>query len=256
MKIALVQFSPAWENPEASKEKIYELLARTDIHEIDLIIFPELTLTGFTMNTKKFAEEIDGASFRFFIDLAMRHKIHVIGGVIERSENGTHNTLLHISREGLIAARYEKIHPFSFSNEDKFFAAGKEPVLTTIEKVKFGLTICYDLRFPELYRIYALKGAEVIVNIANWPTQRVKHWDLLLKANAVFSQSIIIGVNRTGEDPYYKYNGHSAVILPDGEAIGQTDETERILIFDAPTERTGEYREKFPFLRDTKLLKF
>ncbi len=256
IKIASVQFSPEWENPEKNVGKLTALLENADLKGVNLLIFPELTLTGFTMNAKRFAEEIDGITFRFFIELASKYKTDVIGGVMEKDDDKIFNTLLHINKHGLIAARYRKIHPFSYSNENKFFSSGNEPVITEIEKTKVGLTICYDLRFPELYRIYALRGAEVIVNIANWPLPRIKHWDLLLEANAVLSQAYVIGTNRTGFDPFYKYNGHSAIFTPNGERVTQITVEETISISEIDTDEVKRYRNKFPFLNDVKFIKY
>ncbi len=254
MKIGLLQYSPEWENPEANVEKINDILAGKNLAELDAIVFPELTLTGFTMNSKKFAEEIDGISHRFFIELAAKNKVNVFGGLIENDSGRIFNTMLHIDDFGLIKARYRKIHPFSYAREERFFSSGKEPVLTEINRAKTGMTICYDLRFPELYRIYALRGAEIIINIANWPVTRIKHWDLLLQANAVFSQSIVIGVNRTGNDPFNEYNGHSRVFLPDGTALNGITEKEGLIVVEFDAETVKDYRQKFPFLKDAKLL--
>ncbi len=255
MKIALVQYSPEWENPEKNIDKINGLLKDVSLTEIDLVVFPELTLTGFTMNVAKFAEEIDGPSYKFFIDLAGKKKVNVIGGVIEKDGNKFYNTLLHIDENGLIKARYRKIHPFSFANEEKYFAAGNELVITEINKIKIGLSVCYDLRFPELYRLYALKGAEVLVNIANWPVPRIAHWDLLTKANAVFAQAFFIGVNRTGKDPFNEYCGHSRVISPLGNAETEITEEEKIIVCEIDIAQVKETREKYPFLNDVKLLR-
>ncbi len=256
MKVALVQFSPEWEAPERNVEKLREMLNATNPKGVDLLVLPELTLTGFTMNSKKFAEEIDGISFRFFIEIARKYKCNVFGGLIEKDENKIFNSLIHFSPEGLIMARYRKIHPFTFAKEDKFFDSGDEPVISFIgkNKTKIGLTICYDLRFPELYRIYALQGAEIIVNIANWPEQRIKHWDLLLKANAVFSQSVVIGVNRVGSDPYNNYPGMSMVVSPKGEVVNEISNEEKIIFAEFETEDVTRIRKELPFLKDTKLI--
>ncbi len=255
MKVALVQYSPEWEKPERNAEKLYAMLDDADLSDVDLLVFPELTLTGFTMNTKKFAEEIDGISFRFFIAVAVKFKTDVLGGVIEKDNGKIHNALLHVNKQGLIMARYAKIHPFSFANENKYFDSGNEPVITEAGKTKIGLSICYDLRFPELYRIYAMRGAEIIVNIANWPVTRIEHWNLLLRANAVFSQAFIVGVNRTGKDPFNEYNGNSAIVNPAGKAITETASGEKVIIAEIDAEEAKEYRAKFPFLKDAKLIK-
>jgi len=253
MKIGLVQFSPEWENKEASIQKIERLL--NDLSEkVDMLIFPEMTLTGFTMNNNIHAEEIDGIGMKYFLSLAAKLKSNIFFGIIERNGNDIFNSLVHISKEGLITAYYRKIHPFSHTKEDKYYKGGNEPVITKIDQIKIGLSICYDLRFPELFRIYAKQRAEIIINIANWPVDRIEHWKCLLKARAVENQCFMIGVNRIGEDPFCKYNGFSAVFDPMGNEIVINENEEKIITCDIDLNRVNEVRTKLPFLNDIKLI--
>ncbi len=254
MKIGLVQFSPAWENKEKSIEKINALLNDIDLSEIDLLIFPELTLTGFSMNVTHLSEEIDGASMQFFMDLSRTKKINIFGGLIEKADNKFFNTLIHFDENGLIKARYRKIHPFSLAKENEYYSAGKEIVVTKIGDLHFGLSICYDLRFPELYRLLALKKAEVFVNIANWPVQRLNHWELLTRATALQQLSYFIGVNRVGEDPHAEYSGSSCIVSPMGADLLRNCNDEKVLIYEIAKEEVEKVRKKFPFLEDVKLI--
>jgi predicted amidohydrolase len=253
MEITIVQYSPVWEKPEENIKRIDALLSGLK-EDTDLIVFPEMTLTGFTMHSDKFAEEIDGISTGYFISLAQKLKTNIFAGLIERDGKKVYNSLTHFDRNGLITARYRKIHPFSYSKEDKFYAKGNEPVATKIDKTLFGLSVCYDLRFPELYRLYAKQGAEVLINIANWPIPRIEHWKALLRANAIFNQAFMIGVNRTGDDPFYKYNGNSAIFNPMGENLLLLDEAEQIKTFEINLDEVKTTREKLPFLKDMRLL--
>ena len=255
MKMGLVQLSPEWENPEKSIEKVEALLDKVNLNELELLIFPELTLTGFTMNAEKFAEEIDGISMKMFIELASSNKINIFGGLIEKYENKFYNTLIHFDENGLIKARYRKIHPFSLGKEDKYYSQGKEVVVTKINDFHFGLSICYDLRFPELYRLLTLNGAEILVNIANWPIPRINHWKLLTQANAIQQLSYFIGVNRTLNDPYNEYNGCSRIISPMGEVIIEAENAEEVIIAEINPDEVKNVRENFPFLNDIKLIK-
>ena len=255
MKIGLVQFSPVWENKQKSIDKINSLLAKIDVTQLDLLIFPELTLTGFSMNVSQLSEEIDGTSMQYFMNLSQDYKINIFGGLIEKDEDKYFNTLIHFDENGLIKARYRKIHPFSLVNENEHYTAGKEIVVTKIGDLHFGLSICYDLRFPELYRLLALQGAEVLVNIANWPVQRINHWELLTKATAVQQLSYFIGVNRVGQDSSAEYSGSSCVVSPMGENLLRNNNEEKILIYEIDNEEVKKVRNKFPFLEDVKLIK-
>ena len=119
--------------------------------DVELLIFPEMTLTGFTMKSDEFGESLRGESFNFFSELAISKKTHIFAGVIARSKRKSYNTLIHIKPDGKLLKLYRKIHPFSYSNEDQFFDPGSKPARTKVNSWQVGLSICYDLRFPELY---------------------------------------------------------------------------------------------------------
>lgn len=252
MKAALIQYSPIWENKDANKDKIINHLK--DLTEVDLLVLPELTLTGFTMNSEKYCEELSEDTSEFYSSLARKHTSNIIGGLIEKYTNKIYNTLLHFDSNGELRAKYRKIHPFSYSDEDKHYNSGIEPVITEINGLKTGLTICYDLRFPELYRFYGKSRVDLIVNIANWPDTRIEHWRTLLKARAIENQCYVIGVNRVGDDPKLHYNGFSSVIDPMGKEIISCENEEKILVADIDKDQVNNIRGKFPFLIDIKLI--
>jgi len=252
MKTGLVQYCPLWEDKEANKEKILSMLAGTE--HIELLIFPEMTLTGFSMDSKNNGEGIGGPSFRFFSELSIDKKSNVIAGIVEKRKERFYNTLIHINTDGKLVKLYRKIHPFSYSGEEKYYSAGVRPAISKIRKWKIGLTICYDLRFPELFRKYGKKRAHLIVNIANWPDTRIEHWRTLLKARAIENQCYIVSVNRVGDDPKLHYNGFSSVFDPMGKEIVSVENEERVIIVDLDKKYVNEIREKFPFLNDIKLI--
>ena len=253
MKIGLVQFAPAWEDPDKSISKLEALLSKTD-NDYDLLIFPEMTLTGFTMNSAKFSETIDGAGTQLFINISSMLGSNIFAGLIEQDKMNYYNTLVHFDGMGLIKARYRKIHPFSLGQENLNYRSSKEIVMTEIDNVKVGLSICYDLRFPELYRLYSKKGAQLLINIANWPVQRIEHWKTLLRARAIENQCFMIGANRIGEDPQNKYNGCSAVFDPMGNCYLMKENEEKIFECDIDPNLVSEIRNQFPFLDDIKLI--
>lgn len=253
MKIGLVQFSPAWEDLEKSKSSVDKLISEFN-DDVDLLIFPEMSLTGYTMKSEVFAEELDGISTQYFMNLATKLKMNVIAGIIERNEEKIFNTAVHFNEDGLLMARYRKIHPFSYAKENKYYDATKEIVSTKIDKVKIGLTVCYDLRFPELYRLYGKERVDILVNIANWPVPRIDHWNHLLKARAIENICYSVGVNRVGNDPYNEYPGRSAVYSPSGDEILSCDNSENIFIAEIDLAIVNELRNKFKFLDDIKLL--
>ncbi len=253
MRIALLQYSPDWENKRKNREKINSMLQKSR-KDFSLLILPELTLTGFTMQVEKFAENTNSETFHFYAGLAEQYNVHIAGGLIENNESGFYNSLIHITPEGKQAALYRKIHPFSFAKEDKFYVAGKNPVITQIDDWKTGLSICYDLRFPELYRKYGKEKSELIIVIANWPDKRIEHWRTLLKARAIENQVYVAGVNRCGDDPFNHYNGYSSVFDPMGKELISIVDEETIELVEISKEMINETRERLPFLNDIKLI--
>ncbi|MCH7973193.1 MAG: hypothetical protein IH949_04785 [Bacteroidetes bacterium] len=253
MKIGLIQYSPDWEDKEFNKEKLTSLL-QEEVEDVDLLIFPEMTLTGFTMRSKKFAEKLDGESFKYFGNVAKNFECDVITGIIENSLAEYFNTLVHITKNGKLKSTYHKIHPFSFSNEDKHFSAGEKPVITEINNWKTGLSICYDLRFPELYRFYGKEKVDLIIDIANWPDTRIEHWIALLKARAIENQCFVVGVNRVGDEPRIHYNGCSSIFDPMGRTVVKVENEERVIFAEIEKKLVDETRKKLPFLDDIKLI--
>lgn len=251
MKLALVQYSPEWENKEANKKKLLELISNS---EADLFIFPEMSLTAFTMKSKKYTEKLEGESFKFFSDLSKQKNGEVIAGIIEKGKKKNFNTLIHISEKGKLKSSYRKIHPFSYSTENIHYGAGKEIVVSKSGKWKIGFTICYDLRFPELYRKYGKEKVDLIINIANWPDTRIEHWRTLLKARAIENQCYVAGVNRVGNDPKLKYIGYSSVFDPMGKELVTEADNEKILTVEIDEEYVKKIRKEFPFLNDIKLI--
>jgi len=253
MKIAIIQYNPVWEDKEVNKIKIKKILETSD-EKFDLVVLPEMTLTGFTMNAVNLAESINGDTFQFFSQIAVQQSFDVFVGIIEKSKYKPFNTLLHINSKGKLVKLYRKIHPFSYANEHKYFNAGKRPAITKVKNFKVGLSICYDLRFPELYRKYAKKKVHLIVDIANWPDTRIEHWRVLLKARAIENQCYVIGVNRVGKDLKLYYNGYSSVFDPMGNEVLSIVDKEGLFISELDKNYIIQTRERLPFLEDIKLI--
>ena len=253
MKIGVVQYNPLWESKEENKKKITALIKR-DFKKSSLLIFPEMTLTGFTMMPEKFSEAIKGDSFKFFAGIALKHKVFVAAGIIEENDGEYFNSLILLNPDGKLISSYRKIHPFSYSTEDKHYKKGKEVKIAGINKLKIGLSICYDLRFPELFRFYAKERVHLIIVIANWPDTRIEHWKTLLKARAIENQCYVAGVNRIGDDPKLHYPGFSSIYDPMGKEILSLKDEEKIVFADINKEIVSKIRKNLPFLEDINLI--
>ncbi len=254
MILALVQYAPVWENKEKNIIKINSILNNINFN-FDAIIFPEMSLTGFTMNSQKYAETNNDIGFTYFSNLAKKFKKDVFAGIIEDINGTFYNSLIHFNTKGSVVKTYRKIHLFTLAGEDKYYTEGNEIVITQIGNIKIGLTICYDLRFPELYRFYAKEKVDLILNIANWPTKRIEHWNVLLKARAIENQCFIVGVNRVGVDgKSNKYNGCSSVFNPLGNEIVSVEDEEKIIKAEINLSEVEKVRNKFKFLDDIKMI--
>lgn len=253
MKIATVSLMQRWEDKTSNLQLCERYIKEAVNQNVNLIVFPEMTLTGFTINIDKTAEnEEQSETINDFKRLAKRYTIAILFGVvISDRENKALNKSIFVDNAGTILGDYTKIHPFSFSNEDKYFNSGKELKALTFNGYKIGLSICYDLRFPELYSALS-KESDIIINIANWPKKRVNHWKTLLKSRAIENQIFIIGVNRIGTDGNgLEYEESSMVYNADGEML-RCINTEDMKVFTVEKEWTKYFTDNFSTVQDRK----
>lgn len=253
MKIILISLNQAWEDQKSNREKVLNCLESVKEQQADWIIFPEMTLTGFTMNARKYAEAPECSStIRFFAECAQKYHVYIAFGVILKGKYKSTNNLIVVSPEGKTEANYAKIHPFSFAHENDFYEAGRKIVTVSIKGITVGLSICYDLRFPELFQALS-KKAQVIVNIANWPEKRVEHWYALLKARAIENQAYFIGVNRTGKDGNgLEYRHSSEIVDMNGKLIESVKLKEECDLYEIDPRQVEQYRKDFPVKQDRR----
>jgi omega-amidase len=253
MKIALVSLNQVWEDKKVNLDLCEKYIQKASGEDADLIVFPEMTLTGFSMNIGLTAEDFENSqTIQSFSLLAKQFNIGIIFGVVVKDESKALNKSIFVDIHGKVLGDYSKTHPFSFTSEEKFFNAGNKLLVVNFKDVNFGLTICYDLRFPELYSALG-KQADVIINIANWPAKRVDHWDILLKARAIENQIFVVGANRTGKDENgLKHIESSNVFNANGERL-EFDEYEDMKIYEINTNWTEEFKTKFNTTNDRKI---
>ena len=253
MRIALISLNQVWESKDLNFQYCRSYLKQAKKQDVELVIFPEMTLTSFSMNTEVTAEDsASSKTVELFKQLAKEIQIAIIFGVVfQDGEKATNNALI-VDSAGVIRGSYSKIHPFSFAGEDKAFNGGTEIRFAKFGLVTIGLTICYDLRFPEIYSALG-KSCDLIVNIANWPAKRVDHWNSLLKARAIENQVFIVGVNRTGvDDKGLEYVKSSQVNNPNGELLSPITSESEIDIFDIDPEYIEKFKQTFSTTQDRK----
>ena len=256
MRVACCQLDIAWEDKPVNRARVERLVRDAKLPRGTVLLLPEMFATGFSMNARAIAEPPDGETARFVARLAREHGLHVIAGVVLRDDGGggqPRNEALAFDPAGTLVCRYAKVHRFSYANEHRHYAAGSAPTSFEVDGVPVQPTVCYDLRFPELFRTPATRGAALIGVIANWPAARDEHWTALLKARAIENQAFVAGVNRCGRDPNVAYSGRSQIVGPWGDVLADAGGDERIIHADLDLDRLRDYRRKFPALDDVRL---
>lgn len=251
MRVICCQLDIAWEAKQANFDRVAGLLSRWGATRGSLLVLPELFATGFSMDVEKIHESDGGPTTQFLVKLARDLECCVVGGVVKKGPDGRgRNQCLVIAPDGKTLAQYDKIHPFSLGGETTQYTAGEK--LSFCEWGGFSVSpfICYDLRFPEIFRAAAGRGAELFTVIANWPIKREHHWITLLKARAMENQAYVIGVNRAGTDPGYVYSGRSLIVDPHGQVLRDAGEAEGVIACDIDPQVVRDWRRDFPALRD------
>lgn len=253
LTISLAQMQITLGDTAANLKKAAEWTAEAARRGSDLIIFPEMWTTGCDWpNIEKLstqqAEVIEEVAL-----LARKHNIWLNGSMLALDEAGKpSNTSILFDPQGQQAGLYRKIHLFGVMNEDEHLAPGQH--LTTVETAwgQSGLAICYDLRFAEMFRTYALNGVNMVYLPAEWPHPRLAHWQTLLRARAIENQMYMVGCNAVGSDGTYTFFGHSAIIDPWGNAVVEGGESELLLTAAIETDMVAEVRQKIPVFKDRR----
>lgn len=253
MKLGLVSLNQIWEDKEENLLECEKYIKKASQENINLIIFPEMTLTGFSTNIIDTSEdEITSKSIEAFSNLANKYSVALIFGVVVKDDDKALNKSIFINSKGKLIGDYSKIHPFRFAGEDKYFNGGNKLEVVNFEDMNIGLTICYDVRFPELYSSLG-STSDLIINIANWPSKRIDHWNTLLKARAIENQIFIAGVNRTGIDGNdLKYMESSNIFNANGEELNY-EKIDDMKIYKIDKNWTKEFKTKFNTTNDRKI---
>ena len=248
MQLIGLQFGPVWEDKASSHLLIEELLEMASPQRGALVVLPEMSDTGWSF---KFDRIADQDTLNWSVNTAKKFGIHLQVGYAQRaSDDKGYNCTTIIGPDGTIGKTYKKIHPFSFGDEPLYFHHGDDIIVERRDGISVCPTICYDLRFPELYRHGMLNGADVFTVIASWPIERAEHWRALAIARAIENQAYVIAVNGTGTDPHWKYGGGSLIISPQGEILAEGGSEPCVLKahFDRPL--IDDWRKRFPAIKD------
>lgn len=253
LRLSLGQMDIALGDVDANFERAREWTAEAAQNGSSLVVFPELWSTGYDLeNWRKYASPLGEGMFAHLSDLAHEFKIAIAGSILEARNGRAYNTLALFDAEGKQRAVYRKIHLFRLMEEDRWLAPGDEAVIADAAWGPTGLGICYDLRFAELFRKYALNGAKMVILPAEWPGRRAYHWQTLLRARAIENQMFVVGVNRAGESSGERFGGGSAVIDPWGEAVAEGGGDPALLHAEIDLALVDEVRKRIPVFEDRR----
>jgi len=219
----------------------------------ELVLLPELWHSGFDLDrTKDYASLINEDWYARMRTLAVENCIAVGGSLIEEDLAEYFNTFALYDKEGNLLGSYRKIHLFQKLHEHIHFSGGRTVVVVDSPWGKIGLAICYDLRFPELFRSCAIQGAELILLVAEWPKSRIEHWKILLQARAIENQCYIAAVNKVGTSQEAPLGGNSAIVTPTGEFVVLGGENDEMLYADLDLSAVSKIRKWMPVLDDRR----
>lgn len=258
IKLLLIQNEAIIADKFKNFENIDRLIENINDKNIDIIILPELFSIGWACDkfNNLYELEDNSVSLDYLRRLAKKFKANVIGGSIiikNKNSDTLKNTQYILNRNGDIITKYEKMHLYSYlgDSEGKYIQRGTNPVIATLDVCKVGLSICYDLRFPEIYRTYALNGADLLINTAAWPLSRENHWNSLAKARAIENQSFFVALSQTGTLENGKLNiGQSLVLDPLGDEITKLNRDEQAIITEIDLSKMFKLRDEVKTLKD------
>jgi omega-amidase len=252
VRICSAQISGIWEDPEKTLKKVEIFIHHAAGSGADLICFPEQFATGWDPRSGQNVQTIDGQIISSLRAMAKDNAIAILGSFRERHDPLPKNMVVAIGKDGGILGTYAKMHLFSPGEENEGFTPGMELGSFTIGSLRCGIAICYDLRFPDLFRIYAQKGVQAVFVPAAWPHTRIRHWELFIQTRALENQIYVTGINTTGITPVDTYAGASITADPHGTVICRANEAEQLLFCDLDPSVVEEARKSLPVAKDRK----
>lgn len=259
-KAALIQMD-SQDDEQRNMQKMEQYIRYAVRQGAKLIVFPE-TVDYIGKGLKHRAKPIPGRWDAFFAEQAKKYGVWIHGGSItEKNLDGNPwNTSLMFASDGSCAARYRKLHMFDVEVTDgpdycesRNISPGNEIVVADTELGKLGLAICYDLRFPELFRIQSMQGVEVFILAANFThATGEKHWKPLLQARAIENACYMLACNQCGQKTAFTSHGHSMIIDPMGEVIAEADMEECVLMAEIDFDLVAKVRKQIPSLKNRR----
>ncbi|KAB8142409.1 carbon-nitrogen family hydrolase [Chloroflexia bacterium SDU3-3] len=253
LTVGLAQMDIVLGEPEQNTMALQALAADARGQQVDLLVLPELWSTGYMLErADSLACELGGGASAAMAEAARTYGLAIVGSVLARQARGVANTAVFYEPDGSLRCSYSKLHLFGLMQEDQFLVPGDAaPVLDT-RWGKAGLAICYDLRFPELFRSYAVRGAGLVVMPSEWPYPRLGHWRTLVQARAIENQCFMVACNRVGHDRASHFCGHSMVVDPWGEVLVEAGDEPGLFVAQLDLDVVAAVRSRMSVLSDRR----
>lgn len=254
IKTALLQYRPEFlnrqENRKFLQKAIFEMNEKYS--DLDLLLLPEMATTGFITKESdlKKLENQETGDRDWLVSISNNFSFAIVMGSLEKKDMKWQNSLLFYER-GHLLSEYQKVHLFSYGQEQKILSAGKAPVFFDWRGLRLSLSICYDLRFPELYR-HKSENPDLILVAANWPSKRHRHWECLIRARAIENQAFVLATNICGEVDGSLYLGGSCIVDPLGKDLLVVNEQEADGLAELNLSDQKVWKKAFPVYNDRK----
>jgi predicted amidohydrolase len=252
--VALAQMFIHLGRPERNRTTAQTLAAQAAGQGADLFLLPELWATGYDLDRAgAHSAPLDEGHFAWMASLAREHHLYVVGTALEANPGGRpFNTAALYGPDGERIGAYRKVHLWAPLGEVEHMTPGNSLPAFDLPWGRTALAICYDLRFPELWRSFADAGAQLVLIPAEWPVRRIEHWQFLLRARAVEDQFFVVGCNRIGVDTDGDFGGHSAVVDPWARVLVEGGSEPGLYVTTLDLDDVANARRLLPFLADRR----
>ena len=253
LKITLAQMQVAVGDVRKNTNIAEEMIAEAALRGSHLVVLPELWSTGYALDqSRDLALPLNVGTFAQLGTWATQNKISIVGSVLEKRGLEVTNSGTFFAPNGRLMGVYRKIHLFRLMDEHRWLQPGNAPLIMDLPWGTTGMAICYDLRFPELFRRYAVQGAKVIVMPAEWPIERIDHWRALLQARAIENQCYMVATNCAGPSGNTTFGGHSMIVDPWGKIVVEVGEQPTVVTAEIEVDYVDTIRNRIPVFEDRR----
>ncbi len=257
LNISLAQMTVATGNERRNMDVMQQMVAEAARRGSQVVLFPELWSCGYGLeNIQDFASPLNSGIFAQTSTAARQHNICIVGSMPEKRGVSVNNSAAFFAPNGQVVGVYRKMHLFRLMGEDRRFNAGQAPLNLDLPWGKTGMAICYDLRFPEMFRRYGVEGSRLVLLPAAWPLSRIAHWRALITARAIENQYFMVACNTVGEaetdEGPTTFGGHSMIVDPWGETVLEAGTMPGLYTVEIELDRVEEARARIPVFEDRR----